>query len=229
MGILQIISKSSEPFGNRAEAGRLLACELHKYRDVKAIVLGIPRGGVIIANQIAKSLGVDLDVVLSHKLGAPANPELAIGAVCEDGTVFVDERLAQYVDADADYIEHEKERQLNEIARRVELYRQILGKIDLDGRVVIITDDGVATGATMQAALWAVRQEKPETIILALPVGSEDTVRRLSQAADETVCLKTPSSFDALRRFYMNFSQVEDTQLLEILKEQHKRLRSSWR
>ncbi len=226
MGILQIISKSSEPFSDRAEAGSLLACELNKYRDAKAIVLGIPRGGVIIADQIAKSLGADLDVVLSHKLGAPANPELAIGAVCEDGTVFVDQRLTQYVDADADYIEHEKERQLNEIVRRVELYRQILSKIDLKGRVVIITDDGVATGATMQGALWAVRQEKPETIILALPVGPEDTVRRLSQAADETVCLKTPSPFDALGRFYMNFNQVEDTQLLEILKEQHERVRS---
>ena len=155
--------------------------------------------------------------MLSHKLGAPANPELAIGAVCEDGTVFVVKELAQHTGADNDYIEQEKQRQLNEINRKVKLYRQFLPKLNLKDKVVVVTDDGVATGATMQAALWAVRKEKPAKLILALPVGPKDTVTYLSMDADETVCLKTPRSFRALGYFYVNFDQVQEDELLEIL------------
>jgi predicted phosphoribosyltransferase len=223
MDKLQIISDSSESFSGRIEAGILMAAELQRFCNKETVVLGIPRGGVIIANQIAQSLNADMDIVLSHKLGAPANPELAIGAICEDGTVFVNNDLAQYVGADEHYIEREKNRQLQEIDRKVQLYRKIIPKISLAHRLVIVTDDGVATGATMQAALWAVRQENPREIIMALPVGPKHTVTELSQAADETVCLKTPPVFGSLGQFYVNFSQVEDAELLEILKQTSKR------
>ena len=223
MDKLQIKSESSEPFIGRTEAGELIAVELERFHNKKAVVLGIPRGGVIVANQIAQSLTTDFDVVLSHKLGAPANPELAIGAVCEDGTIFIDKNLARYVGADDGYIEQEKNRQLQEIARKVQLYRKIILKIPLKQRLVIVTDDGVATGATMRAALWAIRQEKPEKIIMALPVGPKDTVMGLSEDADETFCLKTPPVFGALGQFYKNFDQVEDKELMEILKQESKR------
>lgn len=220
---VRILSKSDEPFSDRIEAGRLLATELKEYRGKKAAILGIPRGGVIIANEIARELSADMDIVLTHKLGAPYNSELAVGAVCEDGTHFVNESIASYVGADQRYISQEKARQLKEINRKVSLYRPVLAKLPLEGRIVIVTDDGVATGATMQAALWAIRKEKPAKIVLAVPVGPQDSISRLSVDADETVCLKTPYDFQALGRFYFDFPQVEDEQLLQILEEESKR------
>ena len=223
MGTLRIISDSSEPFRDRIEAGRLLAGELEKINSKKTVVLGIPRGGIIVANEIALGLEAQMDVVLAHKLGAPENKELAVGAVCENGMLFVNKTIAPYVGADDRYIEREKSYQLQEISRKVQLYRSILPKISLKERITIVTDDGVATGATMQAALWAIQQEKPKKLILALPVGPEDTVTKLSEDADETICLRTPLNFEALGRFYLSFSQVDDEQLLQILEHERKR------
>jgi predicted phosphoribosyltransferase len=222
-GKVRILSKSGEPFRDRIEAGRLLAAELKEYSGKKAVVLGIPRGGVIIAEQIAKEISADMDIVLTHKLGAPYNCELAVGAVCEDGTHFVNESIAGYVGADRKYIEQEKKHQINEISRKVGLYRPVLARMPLKDRIVIITDDGVATGATMQAAIWAIRKEEPAKIVLAVPVGPPDSIKRLSGDADQTVCLKTPYDFQALGRFYIDFPQVEDEELLAILKEESKR------
>jgi putative phosphoribosyl transferase len=225
MDTLRIVSDSGKPFGGRVEAGRLLAQQLQEYRGQKAVVLGIPRGGVIIAQQIAIELEADFDIVLSHKLGAPGNPELAIGAICEDGKLFIDERTSSYVGADENYIRQEKARQLKEISRRVELYRKVLAKLSLKSRIIIITDDGVATGATMQAALWAVRQEKPKKIIAALPVGPMDSLEKLSEDADETICLQAPPYFAALSQFYSLFTQVEDEELLQVLTAENIRRR----
>ena len=137
MGSQRIVSYSSEPFAGRAEAGQLLANELNELQVPKPVVLGIPRGGVIVAQVVAKALAADLDVVLTHKLRAPQNPELAIGAVSEDGTLFVEQTTAKVVGADQGYIEKEKTRQLTEMARRVERYRQVLPRIPLAGRIVI--------------------------------------------------------------------------------------------
>ena len=223
MGALIITSHSSKPFSGRIEAGRALAGQLQQFRSQKPAVLGIPRGGIIIARQIADDLGGDLDIVLAHKLGSPGNPELAIGAVCEDGRLFLDQRITSYVGADDNYIEQEKLRQLQQITRRVQRYREVLPKLPLQGRVVIVTDDGVATGATMQAALWAVRQEKPQKLIAALPVGPEDTLEKLSRDADETICLQVPPFFSALSQFYSQFTQVEEQELLRILEAESKR------
>jgi predicted phosphoribosyltransferase len=223
MGGLRIVSSSDKPFSGRVEAGLSLAQQLKNYHGQKAVVLGVPRGGVIIAQQIAGELEADLDIVLSHKLGAPGNPELAIGAVCEDGKLFIDDRLISYVDTDKGYIKKERELQLQEIARRVKLYRGVLAKISLEARIVIVTDDGIATGATMQAALWAVRQEKAEKIIAAIPVGPQDSLEKLSGDADEMICLQSPPYFAALSQFYLQFPQVEDQELLEILAAESKR------
>lgn len=223
MDRLRIISDSSKPFKDRVEAGQLLARELEKFHYKKDVVLGIPRGGVIVASEIARAFGAGLDIVLAHKLGAPENKELAIGAVCEEGMLFVNKTVASYVGADDHYIEHEKTYQLQEISHKVQLYRSILPKISLEARVVIVTDDGVATGATMQAALWAIRQEKPRKLVLALPVGPQDIVTKLSEDADEAICLRAPLNFEALSRFYLGFSQVEDEQLLQILEQERKR------
>ncbi len=229
MGTLRIISNSSEAFRSRMEAGELLAGQLKEIEilnskfKIPLVVLGIPRGGVVVAREIAHALDGDLDIVLAHKLGAPGNPELAIGAVCEDGRLFLDEEISSYMGIDDNYIKREKSRQMQEIGRRVKRYRNVLPKIPLSGRTVVVTDDGVATGATMQAALWAVRQEAPEKIVAALPVGPQDSLERLSQAADETICLQVPPFFSAISQFYSYFNQVEDEELLEILQQESKR------
>jgi putative phosphoribosyl transferase len=220
---VRIISSDSDPFSDRQAAGMLLAAQLLSYRDSSPVVLGIPRGGAIIAVEIARVLKAGLDIVLAHKLGAPHNSELAIGSVCEDGTLFIEKEIAIYAGADNRYIQQEKKRQLREIGRKVKLYRKILPRISLAERVVIITDDGVATGATMQAAFWAVRNEKPKKIVLALPVGPVETITRLAGATDETVCLKTPPYFHAIGQFYEQFPQVEDEELLEVLELENKR------
>lgn len=220
MGPVRILSYSSEPFEGREDAGGQLAAQLGTFSGRKPVVLGIPRGGLVIAREIAVRLNADLDVVLAHKLGAPQNAELAIGAVLEDGTHFVNKTTASYVGADNNYIQREKAIQHERLTQRAQQYRQVRPRLPLAGRVVIVTDDGAATGASMQAALWAIRTQSPESIVLALPVSPEDALRSLSESADETVCLKAPPDFQALSRFYLNFSQVSDEQVLKILEQE---------
>lgn len=223
MGTCMILSRSGEPFHDRMEAGRLLGEEMEGRKLKNAAVLGIPRGGVIVARELARSIGADLDVVIAHKLGAPGNPELAIGAVAENGRLFLDQRVASMVGADSAYVEDEKGKQLQEIARRAERYRRVRPKVPLEGRPVIVTDDGVATGSTVQAALRAVRQEGPSKLILALPVGPEDTLRRLTDEADEVLCLRVPPFFAAVGQFYEWFTQTTDDELLDILEDEARR------
>jgi len=220
MGTVRIISRSSEPFEGRQQAGEELALQLEALSGREPVVLGIPRGGVIIAHQIAVRLQADLDVVLAHKLGAPQNPELAIGAVLEDGTHFVNKMTASYAGADSNYIQREKAIQHERLTQKARQYRQVRPRLPLDGRVVIVTDDGAATGASMQAALWAIRMQNPQRIVLALPVGPEDAIRVLCESADETVCLKAPPDFQALSRFYLRFEQVSDEQVLKLLEQE---------
>lgn len=218
-----IVSHSEEAFQGRREAACLLAEELKKFQGKNAVVLGIPRGGLIIAEEIASRIAADLDIVLSRKLGFPGNSELAVGAVSEDGHVFLNEMIAaEFGDRDS-YIQQEKARQMEVIKQRVKQYRGILSKIPLKDRIVIVTDDGIATGATMQAALWASRQEKPQRLIAALPVGPADTLQKLAEDADEVICLRCPQFFAAIGQFYYDFTQVEDDEVLEILKKEAKR------
>jgi len=223
MGTLRKISSSSHPFATRKDAARLLAGELTKYAGFDTVVLGIPRGGIIVAAELARRLDADFDVVIARKLGAPMNPELAIGAVSENGQVFLDRTMFAYVGADDAYIEEEKSRQQAVIAQRLERYRRILPRLPLEDRVVVVTDDGVATGATMLAALRGVRAEHSAKLIAALPVGPDDTLARLAKEADETICLRVPPYFGALGRFYDDFTQVEDQEITEILEQQAER------
>jgi len=217
VGTVRILSNSPEPFVDRREAGRLLARQLERFRAGRPVVLGIPRGGVVIAAEIADHLGGELDIVLSRKIGAPGNPELAIAAVAEDGRLFLDERIAERVGASGAFIAREQGRQLGEIARRVALFRAVRPKVPLHGRVVIVADDGLATGATMQAALWAAHRDQPGSMIAAVPVGAVDTIEWLSRSVDELVCLRAPEEFGAVGRFYRTFNQVEDEEVLAIL------------
>lgn len=219
MGTVRVLSHSPEPFADRRDAGRLLAVELERFRASRPVVLGIPRGGVVIAAEIADHLGAELDIVLSRKIGAPGNPELAIGAIAEDGRLFLDEHISARLGVSQDYIAREQGRQLAEIARRVALFRAVRPKVPLRGRVVIVADDGLATGATMQAALWAAHRDEPASTVAAVPVGAVDTVERLSRSADELICLRAPEDFGAVGRFYRKFDQVEDEEVLAILEK----------
>jgi predicted phosphoribosyltransferase len=213
-----MLSRSSEPFRNRVEAGRLLAEELRDLCDRSAVVLGIPRGGVVVAAQLAEGLGCELDIVLSRKLRSPRNPELAIGAITEEGKVFLHEGLGPQVAGDEGYLAEEKDRRMAEIERRRSLYRSVRPRVPLKGRRVVLTDDGVATGATMNAAVWAARREGAERLVVALPVAPESSVRALAEEADEVVCLRAPALFQAIGQFYVDFAQVADAEVVDLLR-----------
>jgi putative phosphoribosyl transferase len=223
MGELKIISRCTEPVRDRQEAGRLLADQLGGYIGQNPVVLGIPRGGIVIAREIALSLGGDIDIVLAHKLRTPGQAELALGSVAEDGQLFLNDEVVGEMGINQGYIEEERQRQLDDMRQRRELIRRIRPKVPLEGRVVIVTDDGVATGATAQAAVWAVRLEYPLRLVLALPVGPADTISRLAEDADKTICLCTPPFFSAVGQFYTHFDPVEDDELIKILHEERER------
>ena len=182
-------------------------------------MLGIPRGGIVVAAQISRLLKAQCDIVLARKLGAPGNPELAIGSVSEKGKLFLNKDLARRVGADENYIEAEKARQLAEIKNRAQRFRQIKEKVSLKGKIVIVTDDGVATGSTMQAALWASRQEKPRKLIAAVPIGAKESVEPLANYADEVIVLRVPDSLGAIGQFYADFEQISEEEAAKILKE----------
>ena len=203
-------------FKNREHAARLLAQRLISCRGKNPLVLGIPRGAVPMAKIIAEELGGELDVVLVHKLGAPGQPELAIGSVDETGRVY----LSDYVTAlgiSEDYIQEETEKQLATLRRRRVLYTPSRPSIDPSRRIVIVVDNGIATGATMIAALRSVREKKPHKLIGAVAVAPPATVARLSNEADHIVCLKVPAYFEAVGQFFEDFSEVTDDEVVEIL------------
>lgn len=217
MGTLRIVSRSRMRFIDRTEAGRLLAQEMEELHGRGVVVLGIPRGGLVIAAEIARIIEGKLDIVLAHKIGAPGHPELAIGSVSEDGTVFIDPITMRQLGVSSHYIQQESARQQAQMERRAEMIRRVRPKEPLKDRVVVITDDGIATGATASAAIWAVKGEAPQRIIGAFPVGSEDRVRQLAEEVDEMICLRTPPDFAAVGQFYERFDQVSDQEVLNIL------------
>jgi putative phosphoribosyl transferase len=210
-------SVMGKPYANRRQAAQRLSESLAGYQAHHPVILGIPRGGVVIADTIARELDADLDIVLTRKLGAPGNPELAIGAVAEGGKLHVQRDIAEKVGADDDYIERERDKQLAEIRARRQQYRSVLPKAPLSGRTVILVDDGVATGATMLASVWAAREEGPGEVVVAVPVGAPDAIARLEQEADRVVCPYLPAYFYAIGQFFENFEQVDDREVMEIL------------
>jgi putative phosphoribosyl transferase len=213
-------------FRDRAEAASRLAKVLDQYRGKNPLVLAIPRGALPMGRIIAEKLGGELDVVLVHKLGAPDQPELAIGAIDETGHAYISPYARQLNIPDS-YIEEEKQAQLEVLRQRRALYTPTRPPINPQGRIVIILDDGIATGSTMIAALQALREKKPAKLIVATAVAPPDTVRRLAKSADEIVCLDQPSEFYAVGQFFEDFSQVSDEEAIEILAEFHPKTRGA--
>jgi putative phosphoribosyl transferase len=202
-------------FENRAEAGRMLARCLEKFRDQHPLVLAIPRGAVPMGKVVADALNGELDVVLVRKLRAPQNPELAIGSVDETGTVYLDPEMRDLWDEW--YLEEEKKVQLETLARRRRMYQPVGSPIDAAGRVVIVVDDGIATGSTMIAALRALRARHPAKLIAATGVASPDALRLIRLEADEVVCLETPAVLYAIGYHFRDFSQVSDEDVVATL------------
>jgi putative phosphoribosyl transferase len=205
-------------FKNRAQAAHLLAQRLVSYRGQRPLVLAIPRGAVPMAKIIADALEGELDVVLVHKLGAPDQPELAIGAVDESGQLYLSEYVHDLGITDA-YIEQEKAAQLETLRKRRAMYTPVRPPLDPARRVVIVVDDGIATGASMIAALRAVRAKQPAKLIAAVAVASPEALRRIAQEADEVVCLDAPDFFYAVGQFFEDFSQVSDAEVVATLQQ----------
>ena len=204
-------------FRDRNNAAQLLAQALKAYKGKNPLVLAIPRGAVPMGKLIADELGGEVDVVLVRKLRAPGNPELAIGAVDETGWCHIAD-YAGTTGANAEYIEREKFAQLETIRRRRAEYTPVHPPIDPAGRIVIVIDDGLATGATMISALHALRVRKPQKLICATPVSPSDTLDKVRAYADEVVCLEAPVNFYAVGQFYLDFPQVEDEEVIAILR-----------
>ncbi len=205
------------PFRDRIDAARRLARELGRYAADHPVVLAVPRGAVPMGEAIARELGGDLDVVLVRKLGAPVNPEFAVGAIDEDGWSYIADHAVE-AGADAAYLEREKHRQLELLRRRRASYTPGRKPIALAGRVAIVVDDGLATGATMIAALHSVAARKPGKIVCAVPVASREALEAVKRHADEVVCLEAPADFHAVGQFYEDFPQVGDAEVALILR-----------
>ncbi|MGH2426498.1 MAG: phosphoribosyltransferase [bacterium] len=212
-------------FQDRREAGRQLAVALAAYRDRRPFVLAIPRGGVIVGYEVAKALGAPLDVVVPRKLRAPFNPELAVGAVAHDGSVYLDSPLVSHLDVTEEYVREETARQLEEIRRRMQIYRGDRPPAVLEGTTSIVVDDGIATGSTMIAALRATRAARPAHLVAAIPVASAEGVAMLRREADDVVCLYTPPMFYAVGQFYVDFAQTDDAEVVELLRRRDEELK----
>jgi predicted phosphoribosyltransferase len=206
-------------FRDRQDAGRRLADALQHLRAKDPVVLALPRGGVPVAFEVAARLGAPLDLILVRKIGAPFNRELAVGAVA-DGKhpeIAVNPYFTQAGLLPAGFVEQETELRLGEIERRRERYLGKRARVPLGGRIAIVVDDGIATGATMRAALRAVRQSRPERLVLAVPVASRDSLEELRAEVDEAICLETPEPFGAIGCFYKDFDQVDDEAVIGLL------------
>jgi len=206
-------------FRNREDAARKLAAKLKGRELHDPLVLAIPRGGVVTGAVLAQELGADLDVVLSRKLRAPGQPELAVGAVSEDGQVYLNHYAREFLDQMEEYLAQERRHQLAEIARRKKLFRGVRPQAPVAGRSVIVTDDGIATGSTMIAALQTVKTQNPHEVLVAVPVASPDRLAEVRHWCDGVVCLLAPEEFWAIGQFYEDFTQVEDEEVVQILRE----------
>lgn len=207
-------------FADRAEAGRNLAGALGKYaRRDDVVVLGLPRGGVPVAAEVARALRAPLDVLVVRKLGAPGQEELAIGAIGEGGVRVLNEELVRRLGLGQDEIDRIVMREERELKRRVAAYRGGHEALEVDGKTVVVVDDGVATGATMRAGLQALRAMGAARIVAAAPVGAEDSVRALAEDADDVVVLETPEWFNAVGQWYVDFGQTTDNEVRRLLAE----------
>jgi putative phosphoribosyl transferase len=206
-------------FVDRQDAGRRLATELLRFKDAHPVVLALPRGGVPVGFEIAERLAAPLDIILVRKIGAPGFEEFAIGAIAEGTPIerVLDHDTIRQLDISDDYLERQIERQSREIERRRIAYRQGRAPIAVAGCTAIVVDDGIATGATMRAALRVARRQGPARLVMAVPVAAPQTIEALRSEADEIVCLATPEPFDAISLFYAEFHQLKDEEVTDLL------------
>jgi len=205
-------------FKNRSEAGRFLAEQLSAYANrPDTLVLALPRGGVQVAYEVAKALGAPLDVFQVRKLGLPGHEELAMGAIATGGVRVRNPEVVEYLRIPDEVIDEVTARERQELERRERLYREGRPALSPRGRVVILVDDGLATGSTMLAAVLALRQQQPASIVVAVPVAAKQTCEELRTVADEVVCAVTPDPFYAVGLWYEDFSQTTDEEVRELL------------
>jgi putative phosphoribosyl transferase len=212
-------------FANRINAGKRLA-EALKPAGKDAIVLAIPRGGVVVGYEVAHALNLPLDVIITKKISVPDNPELAIGAVAEDGTAIIDQHLVRQLAVPKQYLDEEAKRQTEEIRNRLKIYRGDTPYPRVLNREVILIDDGVATGSTLRAALKVLKGKGAKSVTVAVPVGPPDTIAELKHEADRVVCLLTPEPFYAIGQFYENFDQTSHEEVTRLLKRRRQEMQA---
>jgi predicted phosphoribosyltransferase len=204
-------------FQDRRDAGRQLARRLTHLRGQDAIVLALPRGGIVVGYEIARALGTPLDVIVARKLGAPGNPEFGFGAIAPGGVRFLDEQTVGWLGLSEEQIDRIAAEEALEMERRLRRYRGGRPLPDVRQRAVILVDDGLATGVTARAAIRAIRRWEPGHLVLAVPVSAPDTARAVSSEVDELVCLETPPGFMAVGQYYMDFEQTSDEEVIELI------------
>ena len=207
-------------FENRREAGRILGDKLRRYAQRNdVVVLALPRGGVPVAYEVARTLNASLDLFLVRKLGTPGHRELAMGAIASGGVRVLNEDVVRWYGITQQEIEQAAEEEGRELVRRELAYRGGRAPVQIDSRIVILVDDGLATGSTMRAAVEAVRQLRPLRVVVAVPVGARETCEELSQIADEVICVGTPEPFSAVGQWYVDFDQTTDDEVRRLLSE----------
>jgi predicted phosphoribosyltransferase len=211
------------PFRDREEAGKEVARALAEFRGKNVLVLGMPRGGVVVAKEVSEALGAPLDIVVTRKIGAPGEPEFALGAVTQEGDVIVDSRAVESVGATSEYLREEARKKKSEVLERMRSLRGDMSYPSLEGRTIIIVDDGMATGNSMKAAVQSVRKRGPKEVIVAVPVAPREAVAELSRDGTRVVCLERPHFFFAIGEFYKDFEQVEDSEVRQLLEDVWKR------
>jgi putative phosphoribosyl transferase len=205
-------------FEDRQDAGQQLATALKKYKNNKnTYIMALPRGGVVIGHEVAKKLKLPLDVVVPRKIGAPYNEEYGIGAITETGRVIYDDEAIKSVNATKEYISKKVKEETREAKRRINKYRGSRPPLELKNKTVILVDDGIATGLTMQAAIRSVKDRKAKKVIVAVPLSAKDSLKKIKKEADEVVCLDVPIFFTALGSFYGNFEQTTDKEVIKLL------------
>jgi putative phosphoribosyl transferase len=209
---------------DRTEAGKKLARSLLSLKGKDVIVLGIPRGGVVVADEVASALDAPLDIVVTKKIEAPGEPEYALGAVTQDGEVMMDVQAAESLGASSSYLESQVRLKREEVKERMRRLRGEEPYPNLEGKIVVIVDDGIATGSSVAAAVMSVKKRKPKEIVVAVPVAPADAVQSLSEDGTKVVCLATPGHFLAIGEFYDDFEQVEDTEVKRILDRSHSKV-----
>ncbi len=207
-------------FNDRDDAATRIVAKLEDYKHKPStIVIGLPRGGVVTAAVIARALELPLDIIITRKIGAPGSPELAIGAVTEEGELLRSEELIAMLSVSEEYIKTEAAKEEQEAQRRLQAYRGARPPLDLTGKTVLLVDDGIATGATMKAAIASAKSKGAMKVVVAVPVAPPETVEALEKLVDEVVCLHTPLHFAGIGQFYTSFDQVSDDEVIELLNQ----------